>query len=108
MSIAKNARKKATLRYERHKPEQTLLYQIIEKYYPQFLTHMARGFVCLFISVMLLFFVFNNIYFSIVRFNICEWFKKYFIETLKNNIKRSLPYQYLFKCKLIWIQKINL
>jgi hypothetical protein len=58
MSIAKNARKKATLRYERHKPEQTLLYQIIEKYYPQFLTHMARGFVCLFISVMLLFFCF--------------------------------------------------
>ena len=30
------------LKYQRHKPEQTLLYQIIEKYYPQFLTHMGQ------------------------------------------------------------------
>ena len=33
---------RGTLKYERHKPEQTLLYQIIEKYYPQFLTHMGQ------------------------------------------------------------------
>ena len=33
---------RGTLKYERHKPEQTLLYQIIEKYYPQFLTHMRQ------------------------------------------------------------------
>jgi ribosomal protein S27E len=30
------------VKYERHKPEQTLLYQIIEKYYPQFLRHMGQ------------------------------------------------------------------
>ena len=42
MSIAKDVKKEETLRYERHQPEQTLLYQIIEKYYPQFLTHMAQ------------------------------------------------------------------
>ncbi len=42
MSLAKDARRDGTLKYECHKPEQTLLYQIIEKYYPQFLTHMAQ------------------------------------------------------------------
>lgn len=42
MSLAKDVRKEETLRYERHQPEQTLLYQIIEKYYPQFLTHMTQ------------------------------------------------------------------
>lgn len=42
MSVAKNVRREGTLRYERHKPEQTLLYQIIEKYYLQFLTHMEQ------------------------------------------------------------------
>jgi hypothetical protein len=42
MSIIKAARRKGTVKYERHKPEQTLLYQIIEKYYPQFLTHMGN------------------------------------------------------------------
>jgi hypothetical protein len=40
MSIVKDARRERCVKYERHKPEQTLLYQIIEKYYPQFLTHM--------------------------------------------------------------------
>ena len=29
-------------RYERHQPEKTLLYQIIDEYYPQFLAHMER------------------------------------------------------------------
>jgi ribosomal protein S27E len=42
MSIAKGARGEGVLRYERHQPEQTLLYQIIEKYYPQFLAHMVQ------------------------------------------------------------------
>jgi ribosomal protein S27E len=30
-----------TVKYKRHKPEQTLFYQIIKKYYPQFLTHVG-------------------------------------------------------------------
>ena len=42
MSLAKDVKREETLRYERHQPEQTLLYQIIEKYYPQFLVHMAQ------------------------------------------------------------------
>ena len=42
MSHVKDARREGTLKYERHKPEQTLLYQIIEKYYPQFLNHMGQ------------------------------------------------------------------
>ena len=42
MLYVKDARREGTLKYERHKPEQTLLYQIIEKYYPQFLTHMGQ------------------------------------------------------------------
>ncbi len=42
MSLAKDVRREETLRYERHQPEQTLLYQIIEKYYPQFLAHMTQ------------------------------------------------------------------
>ena len=30
--------------YQRHRPEQTLLYQIVERYYPVFTTHLAgRG-----------------------------------------------------------------
>ena len=28
--------------YQRHQPEKTLLYQIIEKHYPLFVTHMAQ------------------------------------------------------------------
>ena len=28
-------------RYQRHRPEQTLLYQIIEEYYPAFAAHLA-------------------------------------------------------------------
>jgi ribosomal protein S27E len=42
MSLVKDARKEGTVKYERYKPEQTLLYQIIEKYYPQFLNHMGQ------------------------------------------------------------------
>ena len=42
MSLVKDARREGTVKYERHKPEQTLLYQIIEKYYPQFLSHMGQ------------------------------------------------------------------
>ena len=42
MSIVKDAGREGTVKYERHKPEQTLLYQIIEKYYPQFLSHMGQ------------------------------------------------------------------
>jgi ribosomal protein S27E len=38
----KGCKKDKTLKYERHKPEQTLLYQIISKYYPQFLAHLAE------------------------------------------------------------------
>jgi len=29
--------------YQRHQPEQTLLYQIIEQYYPTFIAHLAIG-----------------------------------------------------------------
>jgi hypothetical protein len=29
-------------RYERHQPEKTLLYQIIDEHYPQFLAHLER------------------------------------------------------------------
>jgi hypothetical protein len=47
MSIVKDARREGTVKYERHKPEQTLLYQIIEKYYPQFLSHMGQQDKCL-------------------------------------------------------------
>jgi len=28
-------------RYQRHQPEQTLLYQLVDKYYPAFLQHQA-------------------------------------------------------------------
>jgi len=31
--------REGALKYERHKPEQPLLYRIIKKYYSQFLTH---------------------------------------------------------------------
>ena len=42
MHVAKEAGREDTSKYERHKPEQTLLYQIIKKHYPQFLEHMAQ------------------------------------------------------------------
>jgi hypothetical protein len=42
MSLIKHSRTDNTLEYKRHKPEETLLYQIISKYYPQFLAHMAE------------------------------------------------------------------
>jgi hypothetical protein len=31
-----------TVRYQRHGPEQTLLYRIVEKYYPAFTGHLAE------------------------------------------------------------------
>lgn len=30
-----------TSRYQRHRPEQTLLYRIVEEYYPAFAAHLA-------------------------------------------------------------------
>ena len=36
MLLARNAEKCFTPGYQRHKPEQTLLYQIIEHHYPEF------------------------------------------------------------------------
>jgi hypothetical protein len=42
MSLVKDARREGTVKYERHKPEPTFLYQIVEKYYPQFLSHMGQ------------------------------------------------------------------
>jgi hypothetical protein len=45
MSLVKDARKEGTVKYERHKPEQTLLYQIIEKYYPQFLNLIRQNLI---------------------------------------------------------------
>jgi hypothetical protein len=42
MPLVKDARREGTVKYERHKPEQTLLYQIIEKYSPHFLSHMRQ------------------------------------------------------------------
>jgi ribosomal protein S27E len=36
MFLARNAEKSFTPGYQRHKPEQTLLYQIIEHHYPEF------------------------------------------------------------------------
>ncbi|MFQ3208165.1 MAG: hypothetical protein ACI9IT_002328 [Glaciecola sp.] len=42
MSLIKDARREGTLKYERHKSEQTLLYQIIEKYYSLFLPQMGQ------------------------------------------------------------------
>ena len=40
MFTARNAVRKAGVRYKRHQLELTLLYQIIETYYPEFLTYM--------------------------------------------------------------------
>jgi hypothetical protein len=31
----------ASMEYARHHPEQTLLYQVIEEYYPAFLSHLS-------------------------------------------------------------------
>jgi hypothetical protein len=42
MSLIKDSRTDNTRQYERHKPEKTALYQIISKYYPQFLAHMVQ------------------------------------------------------------------
>ena len=40
MHTARNAVREAGVRYKRHQPELTLLYQIIETYYPEFLGYM--------------------------------------------------------------------
>lgn len=32
-----------SIEYTRHRPEQTLLYQVIEKYYPEFLAHLSKS-----------------------------------------------------------------
>ena len=42
MRTAGNAGREATPGYERHRPEQTLLYQIIEQHYPNFLGHLEQ------------------------------------------------------------------
>lgn len=42
MRTAGNAGREATPGYERHRPEQTLLYQIIEQHYPSFLGHLEQ------------------------------------------------------------------
>jgi len=42
MQTAGNAGREVTLGYERHRPEQTLLYQIIEQHYLTFLTHLEQ------------------------------------------------------------------
>ena len=40
MHAARNAVREVDDRYKRHQPELTLLYQIIETYYPEFLAYM--------------------------------------------------------------------
>ena len=40
MVAARNAVRESGVRYKRHQPERTLLYQIIETYYPEFLGYM--------------------------------------------------------------------
>ena len=40
MVTARNAARESGVRYKRHQPELTLLYQIIETYYPEFLDYM--------------------------------------------------------------------
>ena len=40
MHTARNAVRESGVRYKRHQPELTLLYQIIETYYPEFLDYM--------------------------------------------------------------------
>jgi hypothetical protein len=42
ISLVKDASRDGSVKHERHKPEQTLLYQIIEKYYSQFLSHIGQ------------------------------------------------------------------
>ncbi len=42
-AAARNAdRDRNAARYQRHRPEQSLLYQIIEQHYPVFFTHLAE------------------------------------------------------------------
>ncbi len=42
MLTARNAVREAGVRYKRHQPELTLLYQIIETYYPEFLAYVEK------------------------------------------------------------------
>ena len=37
------ARQTTSMEYVRHQPEQTLLYQVIEEYYPEFLSHLSES-----------------------------------------------------------------
>lgn len=39
---ATDALEASSVRYQRHHPEQTLLYQIVERYYPVFVEQSAR------------------------------------------------------------------
>ena len=41
MFIVNGAGSEQTVKHERHKPEQTLLFHTIEEYYPQFLSYMG-------------------------------------------------------------------
>ena len=34
---------RGTTEYTRHQPEQTLLYQVVEEYYPEFLSHLSES-----------------------------------------------------------------
>ena|SRR3990167_77289 len=44
MSLARMAEPATTPRYERHRPEQTLLYQLVETHYPEFCAQLdAQG-----------------------------------------------------------------
>lgn len=36
------SRERGTGRYQHHRPEQTLLYQIVDEYYPAFAAHLAE------------------------------------------------------------------
>ena len=40
MVAARNADREAGARYKRHQPELTLLYQVIETHYPEFIDYM--------------------------------------------------------------------
>lgn len=42
MFSARNAVKDVASGFQRHRPEQTLLYKLIDRYYPRFLAHMEK------------------------------------------------------------------
>jgi hypothetical protein len=41
-AVRMTSRERDAGRYQRHKPEQTLLYQIVDEYYPAFAAHLAE------------------------------------------------------------------